>query len=111
MIKTIHRAKLIGKDSDGNIYHYRGWEICSYKAVYGTGMNWSYGPIGEERHDAQNTLRDAKIHIDMLIDMENNGVEMIRENNNIILFHYSPFYFLVGYRCNQFLLRFFPNLY
>ena len=72
-----YKAKYIGKDSDGTIWNYRGFEITSFKSPYGKGWNWSYGLIGEDKHDAQNTLWQAKEHIN---DMLDSGIELINNN-------------------------------
>lgn len=79
MIK--YKAKYRGKDSDGSIWHYRGFEITSFKSQYGKGWDWSYGYIGEDKHDAQNSLRQAKLHIDQMLD---SGMELINNNQGAI---------------------------
>ena len=76
MIKK-HTAKYIGEDGDGSIWHYRGFEITSFKSQYGKGWDWSYGQIGQDKYDAQNTLKEAKLHIDQMLD---SGIELINED-------------------------------
>ncbi len=76
-----YKAKYIGKDSDGSIWNYRGFEITSFKSAYGNGRHWSYGLKGEDKHDAQNTLFLAKLHIDEMLE---SGSEFINNNRKVI---------------------------
>jgi len=60
-----YTAKLVCSDSDGTIYHYRGYEIQSFKSDMGFGTCWNIRPIGNDfPDDATNTLREAKSMID-----------------------------------------------
>ena len=61
-----YTAKLVCSDSDGTIYHYRGYEIQSFKSDFGNG--WNIRPIGSNiPDDATDTLREAKSMIDEIL--------------------------------------------
>ena len=63
-----HICKKICSDVDGTIYHYRGYEIQSFKSYLGS-TDWNIRPIGNSfPDDATNTLRDAKLMIDEIIN-------------------------------------------
>tara|TARA_R100001224_G_C3899899_1_gene108113 strand:+ start:190 stop:438 length:249 start_codon:yes stop_codon:yes gene_type:complete len=63
-----YTAKLVCSDSDGTIYHYRGYEIQSFKSDMGFGTCWNIRPIGNAfPDDATNTLREAKSMIDEIL--------------------------------------------